>query len=131
MNNNPCIIFAVAGSRLLMYIRKVSDDLCSPPNAYQYEPRHRSKFVCDSRVGSATLPGAPNVLSGAPRCFQTYHNHSHCTPVSVIRDPSHSCTGRRRFQLLLSRSSEIPVTSVPVVGDSSYSEGLPEYPPKV
>ena len=36
------------------------------------------------------LPGVPNVLSGAPRCSQTYHNHSHGTPVPVIRDPSYS-----------------------------------------
>jgi len=36
------------------------------------------------------LPGAPKVLSAAPRCSQTYHNHSHGTPVPVIRDPSYS-----------------------------------------
>ena len=39
---------------------------------------------------SLVLPGAPKVLSGALRCSQTYHNHSHGTPVPVIRDPSHS-----------------------------------------
>jgi len=39
---------------------------------------------------SPAIPGAPNVLSGAPRCSQTYHNHSHGTPVAVIRDPSYS-----------------------------------------
>jgi len=33
--------------------------------------------------------------------------------------------------VLLYRSSEIPVTSVPVVWGPSYSEGLPEYPPRV
>ena len=83
-----------------VYIRRVSDNFCSPPNKHPYEPRHLSVFVCDSRVGSATLPGAPKVLSGAPTCFQTYHNHSHRTPVSVIRDPSYSCTGRQGSQLL-------------------------------
>jgi len=33
--------------------------------------------------------------------------------------------------VLLCQSSEIPVTPVPVVRDPSYSEGLPEYPPRV
>jgi len=44
---------------------------------------------------SPVLPGAPKVLSGAPRCSQTYHNHSHDTPVPVIRDPSYS-EGRQK-----------------------------------
>ena len=39
---------------------------------------------------SSALPGAPKVLSGVPRCSQSYHNHSHGTPVPVIRDPSYS-----------------------------------------
>ena len=42
------------------------------------------------RQCSQVLPGAPKVLSGVPRCSQTYHNHSHVTPVAVIRDPSFS-----------------------------------------
>ena len=42
------------------------------------------------RRPSQVLPDAPNVLSGAPRCSQTYHNHSHGTPVAVISDPSYS-----------------------------------------
>ena len=54
------------------------------------EPRHPSEFACDSRIGSATLPGAPKVLSGAPPCSETYHNHSHGTHESVIRVPSYS-----------------------------------------
>jgi len=33
--------------------------------------------------------------------------------------------------VLLYQSSEIPVTPIPVVSDPSYSEGLPEYPPRV
>jgi len=90
MKNHPCITFAVEGSRLLMYIRRVSDNACSSLNEYPYEPRHLSEFVCDSRVGSATLPGAPQVLSGTLTCSQTYPNYSHCTPVTVIRDPSYS-----------------------------------------
>jgi len=35
-------------------------------------------------------PRSPKVRSGAPRCSQTYHNHSHGTPVAVSRDPSYS-----------------------------------------
>jgi len=42
------------------------------------------------RWHSQVLPDAPNVPSGAPRCSQTYHNHSHGTPLPVIRDPSYS-----------------------------------------
>jgi len=36
------------------------------------------------------LLGAPKVLSGTPRCSQTYHNHSHGTPVPVIGDLNYS-----------------------------------------
>jgi len=73
-----------------MHIGRVSDNACSPPNESPYDPRHPSEFVCDSQVGSATLPGAPKHLSGALTCSQHYQNHSHRTPVSVIRDPSYS-----------------------------------------
>ena len=76
MNNNPCVIFAVEGNRLLVDTWRVSDDTCSPPNEYLYEPRHSSVFVWDFHIGSVRLPGAREVLSGAPRCSQTYHNHS-------------------------------------------------------
>ena len=89
MNNDPCIIFAVDGNRLLVDIQRVSDNACCPPNGYLYESRHLSEVVCHFHIGSATLPGAHNVLSGAPTCSQTYHNHS---------------------QLHLYQSSEIPVT---------------------
>jgi len=34
--------------------------------------------------------GAPKLVPSTPRCSQTYHNHSHGTPVAVIRDPSYS-----------------------------------------
>jgi len=47
-----------------------------------------SRYSQTCRRRSQVLPGAPNVLSAAPRCSQTYHNHSHGTPVPVIRDPS-------------------------------------------
>jgi len=93
MNNNPCIIFAIEGYRLLVYIRRVPDHTCSPLNDYPQKPRHLSEFACDSRVGSATLPGAPKVLFGTPTYSQTYHNHSHGTPVPVMRDPSNSQGG--------------------------------------
>ena len=49
--------------------------------------RRRSQ-ACRRR--SQVLPGAPKVLSGAPRCSQTYHKHSHGSPVPVIRDPTYS-----------------------------------------
>jgi len=39
---------------------------------------------------SLVLPGAPNILSGGPRCSQSCHNQSHGTPVPVIIDPSYS-----------------------------------------
>ena len=39
---------------------------------------------------SQVLPGARKVLCGAPRCSQTYHNHSYSTPAPVITDPSDS-----------------------------------------
>jgi hypothetical protein len=110
MNNNPCIIFAVEGNRLLMDIWRVSENTCSPPNEYSYKPWHLSEFDCDFRSGLPTIPGAPKVLSGAPTCSQTYHNHFHGTPVPVIRDPSYSCTSHQRSQLLQYQSSEIPVT---------------------
>jgi len=48
----------------------------------------RGSQACHRR--SHVLPGAPEVLSGALRCSQTYHNHSHGTRVPVIRDPSYS-----------------------------------------
>ena len=39
---------------------------------------------------SPALPSAPKVHSSSPGCSRTYHNHSHGTPVPVIRDPSYS-----------------------------------------
>jgi len=90
MNNNPRIIFAVEGNRSLVYMRRVSDHPCCPLNEYPGELRHLSEVDCDSGVGSATLPGTPKVLSGTLMGSQTYHNHSHHTAVTVIRDPSYS-----------------------------------------
>jgi len=90
MNNNTCIIYAVEGNRLLMYICRVSDNTCSPPNEYSTESWHLSEFVSDSCVSSARLPGAPTVLHGASIWSQTNHNHSHGTSVPVIRDPSYT-----------------------------------------
>jgi len=90
MNNNTCIIFTVEGNQFLIYILRISDNACSPPHNYQSDRRHLSEFVCDSNIGSATAPGAPKVLSGAPTCSHTFHNPSHGTPVPVIRDISYS-----------------------------------------
>ena len=56
------------------------------PRRSQTRRRHSQTCCCRSQV----LPGAPKVFSGIPRCFQTYHNHTHGTPVSVIGDPSYS-----------------------------------------
>jgi len=39
---------------------------------------------------SRVHPGARNVLYGARRCSQTFHNHSHGTHEPVIRDTSYS-----------------------------------------
>jgi len=84
--------------------------VAGPPSCRQACPRHSSTSLQCSQTYrlrcqacsrcSQVLPGAPKVLSGTPRYSQTYHNHSHGTPVPVIRD-------------------------------SSYSEGRPECPPRV
>jgi len=87
INNNPCIIVAIEGNELLVYIQRIWDNSRSPLKEYPYQPRHLSDFVWNSVVGSGTLPGAPKVLSGASTCSQTYCYHSHHTAVLVIRDP--------------------------------------------
>jgi len=90
INNTLCIIYVVEGNWLLVYIWRVSDYTWSCLNEYPLVSRHVSEFASDSHIGSATLPDAPNVLSGAPACSQTYHNHSNGTPVPVISDFSYS-----------------------------------------
>ena len=47
---------------------------------------------CSSVIRGAPrlVVGAPRLVVGAPTWFQTYHHHSHGTPVPVIRDPSYS-----------------------------------------
>jgi len=106
MNNNTCIIFAVEGNRLLMYIWRVSDRTCSPLNEYQKVPTHLPQFACNCRGGSATLPGVPKVLSGVPTCSQTYYNHSHRTPVLIIRYASYT-KGRPEYPPRVRYSPEI------------------------
>jgi len=49
---------------------------------------HRCFQACHQH--SQVPPDTPNVVSSAPRCSETYHNHSHGTSVAVIRDPSYS-----------------------------------------
>jgi len=90
MNNNLCIIFAIEGNQLLMYIPRVSDNACSAPNSLPENPRHHSEFVCISHVDSVTLPGLQNVFFGALMYSETYHNYSPGIPVLVIKDPSYS-----------------------------------------
>jgi len=84
------MIFTVEGNQLLVDIRRVAENPCSPPNEYLYGPRHLSVCVCDFPIDLVTLPGAPKVLYGPPICCETYHSHSHSFPVRVIRDPSYS-----------------------------------------
>jgi len=81
---DQCIMFTIEGNWLLEYISRVSHIARSPLNKYPEEPRHLSQCVADSRVASATLPGALNVFSSAPLCSQIYHNHSRDTPEPVI-----------------------------------------------
>jgi len=54
----------------------------------QSEGSCRCFQMCHLR--SRAVPGAPKVLSGTPRCFQTYHNHSHRCLVRIIRDHRYS-----------------------------------------
>jgi len=109
MNKNPRITYAVGGNRLLPYIQRVSDNTGSPPKEYSQEPRHLSDFGCDSRVGSATLRGAPKVLSGTLMSSQNAHTYSHDTPLPVIRDPSDS-QSRPEHSTRVWYSSEIDVS---------------------
>ena len=69
---------------------------------------------------SAALPGAPNVLSSALRCSQTYHNHSHGTPVPVIRYLSYS-EGRPQCPPIVWYSPEIDVSkfTLHILSDTS------------
>jgi len=73
------------------YIREIYFSHWKPPGVFQ---RIWSVNLDASISGEyqtlGGLPGAPKVLSGASRCSQTCHNHSHGTPVAVIRDPSYS-----------------------------------------
>ena len=48
------------------YIRRISDTACSPSNEYPSEPRHLAELVCDSRIGCATGPGAPKLITTTP-----------------------------------------------------------------
>jgi hypothetical protein len=100
MNNDPCIIFTIEGDCLLINIRRVSYNACSPPNKYLKKPRNLLTLVCDIRFGSATSPATPNVLSGAPTCSQK----------SLQSLPWYSYVSHQRSPLLLYHSSEIPVT---------------------
>jgi len=56
---------------------------------YPQHTQHCCRHSQACRQCSLGLSGAPKVLSGAPRCSQTYHNHSG-TPVVDIRDPSYA-----------------------------------------
>jgi len=70
---------------------------------------HRRSQTCRRR--SQALPGAADVLSGTPRCSETYHNHSHGTPVAVIWDPSYS-EGRQECPPRVWYSPEIDASKI-------------------
>jgi hypothetical protein len=76
-----------------MFLSNCTTDIrCTPRCSHighQCSPtcRHRSQTSC---WHSHVFPGAHKVLSGAPRCSQTYQNHSHGTPVLVIGYSSYS-----------------------------------------
>ena len=65
MNNDLCIICG-GYSYWSGYIRRISDSACSPSNEYPLGPRHLSELVWDSRIGWATVPGAPKLITTAP-----------------------------------------------------------------
>jgi len=50
---------------LLQYISRISDNACSPSNEYPYQPRHLSELLWDSRIGWATVSGAPKLITTA------------------------------------------------------------------
>jgi len=71
------------------------DSRCSPTCHRRSQTCHPHSQTChrhsqNCRRRSKVLPGAPEGHSGASRCSQPYHNHSHCTPVPVIRDLRYS-----------------------------------------
>jgi len=47
------------------YIWRISDNACSPSNEYPFKPRHLSELVLDSRIGWATVPGTPKLITTA------------------------------------------------------------------
>jgi hypothetical protein len=65
-----------------------------------------SRWSQTCRRRSLVLPGAMKVISGAPRCSQTYYNQFHGTPVPVIRDLSNS-KGQPECPLIVCYSSEV------------------------
>ena len=51
---------------LLVYLRRISDNACSPSIEHPQEPRHLSELVWDSHIGWATVPGASKRITTAP-----------------------------------------------------------------
>jgi hypothetical protein len=110
MNNNPCIVFAVEGNRLLVDIQRVSANTCSPANDYLYQPWHLSEFVCDFH----------NLSAYTSSCTQSSLQRCDVFPTLSQSLPQYSCTSYQRSQLLLYhyqrsqlllyQSPEIPVT---------------------
>jgi len=92
--------------RLLYCDSRCSQTCCRRSEAcYQHtETGRQQSQTC--RRSSQGLSRAPKVLSGTPRGSQTYHNHSHGTPVRVIRDRSYS-KGRPEYPPRVWYSPEI------------------------
>ena len=73
-----------------MYVQRVTENASCPPNDNPEKTRHLLQCVSDLSIGLVTVHDALNILSGTLMCSQTTHDHSHGTPVPVIRDPSNS-----------------------------------------
>jgi hypothetical protein len=92
--------FAIWSTQLLVSIQEVLDSAHSLPNMYAYDLKHLSDCACDTHIGSMTLTGVLNVLSGTPTCSQNSDNCCHSTHVAIIRDSHYFCTRLHRCQSL-------------------------------
>jgi hypothetical protein len=63
------------------------------------------RYCQDSCQHSQERERAQKVLSGAPRCFQSYPNYSQCTPVPGNSDSSDT-EGQPEFSLMVCFSAE-------------------------
>jgi len=80
----------VVSPRLLYCDSRCSQTCGRRSGACRQQTQIRRRCSQTWRRRSPVPPGVSQVPSGAGRCSQTYHNHSHGTPVPVIRDISYS-----------------------------------------